>query len=198
MNVYVWTNTMKNAYIWDVYEYSYDFRGKTISQVQADWWNIFEWLSAATINSYWISLTNGQELRAKIDKSWILKNAKKITMGMIATLNWYSASRFSYYKTATISTREWFTWPRYASSWYQTTIYSDSTTDSVSLSWTATMTTVLDLDNKTWITTSSKWYSRSWTLTDEQVSNIRNNTNWIYINVSVNWWIWYIYTLVEY
>lgn len=197
-------NELKNAYIGEVYEYSYDFRGKTISWIQNDWWNIFVWSNLATVNSYWIGVTswNTWELFAKIDKSWILNNAKKLTIKMDSTLVGSSACRLSYHSVATSSSRQGVTWNRYAYNSYSTSIYSTGYSDSYSLSWEAIMTTIVDLVGKTWTTTSSKWYTRSWTLTDTEVSNIRNNTTWFYINVSIastsaSWWIWSIYLLVE-
>ena len=44
MNVYIWTSgVLKNAYIGEVYEYSYDFRNKSSTILTNDWWSVWSW-----------------------------------------------------------------------------------------------------------------------------------------------------------
>jgi hypothetical protein len=42
---------LKNDYIGEVYEYSYDFRGKSVAKMQSDGWNIFLNSNYAIFNS---------------------------------------------------------------------------------------------------------------------------------------------------
>ena len=56
MNVYIWTSgVLKNDYIGEVFEYSYDFRGKSVAKMQSDGWNIFLNSNYAIFNSNWIN-----------------------------------------------------------------------------------------------------------------------------------------------
>ena len=208
MNVYVWTNILKNAYIGEVYEYSYDFRGKTISQIKADGWTFFYNAGDEAVNSYWLSVTSnfGDSVMAKIENlSWKLTNAKKITIALSWTNPTYYAIRYSLYRIATSSQRTDITWPRIAYNNLQTHIYwVSTTTSSLSLTSYHTATTVIDLEAKTWITTLDTWTTQNWTLTDTQVSGIRNNTIWFYLSTGTQrwdtqkWWLATVYLLVVY
>ena len=190
----------------NVYEYSYDFRNKTLAWIQADGWEIFYNSNIATINSYWFAVTNSAQnsTMAKVTL-WnsYFNTAKKITLTFKSTVPNWNSNRFSMFSVATSSTRSWVTWPRYSYSWYQTSIYGTNYTDSISQTWEATVVTVVDLVAKTWATTSTTWYSRNWTLSDTEVSNIKNNTNWIYVSpwtiswISTAWWIANVYLKIE-
>ncbi len=88
MNVYIGTSgELKNAYIGEVYEYSYDFRNKTLSQIQSDGWTYW-WSATPTINSWWITIpSDSNESWSKLycSPSWLtsaLSTANKITMNM--------------------------------------------------------------------------------------------------------------------
>ena len=50
----LYEHELKNAYIGEVYEYSYDFRNKTLAQIQADGWNETKYNSNCWL-SYWSS-----------------------------------------------------------------------------------------------------------------------------------------------
>ena len=204
-DVKVFQPELKNAYIGEVFEYSYDFRNKSNTTLTNDGWNIFYNSSYATYNSYWITTnTAGQSVTAKKEVlSSIMPNAKKVTLSFTWTIVWYDWFRLSLYKTATSSTRDGVSWPFFNSDTTQTTIYWTHTTDYVTNSWLITITTVLDFTNKTWKTTNTNWYSKTWTLTDTQISNIKNNSIGFYIFTSVNnnisnrWWLQSISVTVE-
>lgn len=72
---------LKNAYIGEVYEYSYDFRNKSVAICQADWW-VFSTTSWRTFNSNWITW-NSTFWTIMITPSGLstaLSNAKKVTL----------------------------------------------------------------------------------------------------------------------
>lgn len=197
MGVYLWNN---------VYEYSYDFRGKSVALMQADGWNIFWNSSYAVFNSNWLNTSNSNySVMAKIENmNDTIKNSKKITLSFTSALIGTIWTRLSLYNVATSSTRSGVTWPQ-ASNWtsqMQTTIYWTNTTDSRTVNSTMTVTTVLDFTAKTWNTTTTDGYSRSWTLTDTQISNIKNNSNWFYVTAwtttnNTSWGLTSIYVKIE-
>jgi hypothetical protein len=149
MNVYIWTSgVLKNAYIGKVFEYSYDFRNKTINQIKADGWTFFYNAGNATVNSYWLTVNTNVDIMAKIENlSWKLANVKKITLSLSWTNPNSHAIRFSLYSEATSSTRQWVTWPRIAWASLQTMIYwATTTTENLSLTSYHTATTVINLE----------------------------------------------------
>ena len=180
MGVYLYNNT---------YEYSYDFRNKTTSLMEADGWTFILNKSSAVFNSNWL---NGSSIdvsvMAKIENlSTIMPNAKKVTLSMNGNLTNKISTRLSLYNVATSSTRSWVTWPRASNSEskIQTSIYWTNTTSSATVSWVITVTTILDLENWTWTTTSSAGYSNNGTLSSSDINNIKNNSIWFYVS---SWW----------
>lgn len=183
MNVYIWTSgVLKNDYIGEVYEYSYDFRNKTLSQVQNDWWTFQEWSGTVAFNSNWVYLrSTSYNLRMRNVKGpWT--NANKITMTMTATVwTWSATFKLSTSNNADTNTTSInidsnrnkqeliIYWNWYSFSWLS--------------SWTYTQKVVLDLVNKTY-TLSCTWKSdNTWSITDEQIAWIKANakTVWVYI-----------------
>ena len=207
MNVYIWTSgVLKNDYIGEVFEYSYDFRGKSVAKMQSDGWNIFLNSNYAIFNSNWINTNStNNAIMAKIENlNSIIKNSKKITLSFTGAITNAFSGRLSLFNEATSSTRRWITWP-YASNYgssIQTSLYTTDITDSRTVNSTMKVTTVLDFTAKTWKTTATDGYSRSGTLTDTQISNIKDNSKWFYIFASTstsntNWGLTSIYVLVE-
>jgi len=83
MNVYIWTSgELKNAYIGEYHWYSFDFRNKTQSQAEANWW---------TIGGTYNSDANGwyTSIWSYLDKSIDIVGHNKITI--TAEMNIYSA-----------------------------------------------------------------------------------------------------------
>lgn len=169
--------TMKNAYVGGYYEYSYDFRNKTISEFAADGWT-YDDTKAPSFNSDWIYYTAmTTNTSGGIELNYNLTSAKKITLNTSFVI--------------TNSTTHIWGWRIDSASWtYLSWIFltnmlgsrqqqiqingSSVSTTSVSVStWTYTETIEYDLTNKTY--TYSGCYPASWTLTDEQISWIRNN-----------------------
>ena len=171
---------LKNAYIGEVYEYSYDFRNKTLAQIQADGFSVWEWTTKFSSNWIWCNTTN----RIIVNKSFpSLANANKITITQTSIVsNWSCAIALNW------------TWRSYT-----TRIYLDSSQNHQQLyiwwtyymyswlsAWTYTQTGVFDLVNKT-ATLSCTWKSdHTETITDTEVSNIRNYLNNIEVYVSNN------------
>ena len=171
---------LKNAYIGEVYEYSYDFRSKTTSQITSDGWSYSAW-GTPSFNSYgvywsWIRIT----------RNLSLTDARKITITTYWTLN--SSASFSGYiaKTVTSQTRDGLSWTSITTEQNKMAmiIYWTSHEYSWFSSWTYTVVGVIDFVAKTW-TLSATWKTtQTWTLTDTDVSNIKNNTTKLFAYIS--------------
>ena len=163
MWVYIWTNT---------YEYSYDFRGKTTSQVTAEWFTIKEWNFTINSNGVTSSSSSGRVLLHKTVSN--VATAKKIILNNTFVLG-SSATGCSF--RLTNNNRTYTSWIQLTVSTnnYEFHIWWDKV---ATLSWmsagTYTWTTVLDLENKI-ATFSVSWKAtQTYTITDTQVNNIRN------------------------
>ncbi len=204
--ILVWTQQVRPIAL---YSYSYDFRNKSTSTLTSDGWNIFTNSSHMIFNSDWFTTDNAQyAVMAKIENSDIttaLQTSTKVTLSFTAKIINTFGWRMSLYNTATSSTRSWVTWPQASNggSQIQTTIYWTNITDSRTINSTMTVTTVLDFTAKTWNTTATDGYTRSGTLTDTQISNIKNNSNWFYVtssrfdNSNTNWRMTSMYVRIE-
>ena len=191
----LYEHKLKNAYIGEVYEYSYDFRNKVASQVTADWYVTAAWTPA--YNSNWFTSSNSSV--ARINKNIeSLANATKITLSFTVVLG--SSATWTWIRLMWASRTYW-TWVLFDvnSNLCQYFIGWDKVTDSSWLSsWTHTTTVVLNLTNKTAV------FSRTWktdystSITDTQISNIKNNITLSEIYAWMSAWVisnWYI--LVE-
>jgi len=187
MNVYVWTNSLKNAYIGEVYEYSYDFRNKTLAQIQADGWTYW-WSNTPTINSNWISIPiwwNNSWSKLYRSPSWLtskLSTAKKITLEMISNI-WAVSSPINNdcvlylaWPSSYTSNWTWFGWGN-TDSWFQRftrVLWTDLYRWTYSTpSWEYTQTVTIDLINKTMRNIVSNVLDKTNTITDAQISTIR-------------------------
>ena len=173
---------LKNAYIGEVYEYSYDFRNKTESQIINDGWTK-AWGSLTTWSS-WISSPSGYDftLTYPID----LSSANKITLNADASYNRnyggyavvfgvqesvsdYRSNNIAMFYCASSTGYNW-TNVRLAQSWniIGWTNIGDIWT------WAKSPTIEIDLQNKT-ITWKIAWFNNSTlSLSDAQVSLIRS------------------------
>lgn len=185
MNVYIYSDSPLP------YEYSYDFRGKTLSQIISDWWTTAQWSPTITSNGY-ASTTSG---RARSNLTLpSLATAKKITLNA----NVVFTNSYTYSKTVRL-----FTSSRTNATWWLITPWMDTQIQiwwdviwiwAISSTWTFNTTAVFDLQNATY-KFSSTWYSdRTGTLTSTQISNIRactvaeafaEDTNWAVSSMSL-------------
>ena len=176
---------LKNDYIGKVYEYSYDFRGKSIATCQSDGWS-FSDTSTVTINSDWMNCGINPASVYCIP-SWLntsLSTATKITMEMMfykGSKSWNAWTNAVFY----------ISWPSSMSSnWTGWTSGYDENSNyvigwrvlwTVAYSWnynstpngTYILTTVIDLANKTINTKYWSIANLGWSLTDAQISTIR-------------------------
>lgn len=194
------------------FEYSYDFRNKSWTQVQNDWWTLIQWTSWTTINSNGINFpTRWQWTSNKVRISYpiVLTWAKKITMEM--TYYWVADSwwnSFDYTTRSSSSFDDWWTsmaWWTTTAGWYVSRWSGSSRNlslryDNSPVTWTYTSTATFDLTTKA-MTFQRNWLSQlTWTIPDGDISTIRSMDI-----LAVNWWhdIWTIqlrtiYIKIEY
>ena len=194
MNVYVWTNTMKNAYIGKVYYYNYTFKWKTTTQIQNDFSVLRGSLST---NSDWFCWTSSNDcwLTKSIPS---LSNAKKVIIkGTVVVNSTYVSNNAAYFwitinsGTSTtsyaINCVEWSTYW-----WCKVSIRTNNATTNGNAVWNAvqrtyTTTLIIDFENKT-LTGNVSWFSDSTlTLTDSQITELRwcdHLTNYVSLNFS--------------
>ena len=195
MNVYVWTNMMKNAYIWEYtgFEYSYDFRNKSSTILTNDGWTT-SWLSydnnwiymssrGSIYKQIWTDLTNAKKIQLTgwlynansfINWIWFYPSTSSTTgrSGVFIAWDWYGVSSVDINATAAVS-------------WEQSEPSGQS-------EWNLT----LDLNNLTYNLIYA-WVTKSWTLTQAEANIIR----WLkYFRLAMQYtWgrIQYIKLLVE-
>ncbi len=184
----IWTKQVRP----NIFEYSYDFRNKTWSQCQSDWWTVTWWQTPSVWSdgiyyNWWYS-----NVAKTLDKDF--SNAKKITFSMYynapSNFNWLG---FRILKMPWDSNR-FGTW--IGTSAREITL-NNTTVKSISKSkpyWWNTQTIEYDLVNKTY---SYSWeFSDTWTLTDTQISTIKTlNTVWFGLNYA---YVWTVSITVEY
>lgn len=191
MNVYIWDTELKNAYIGEYtgFEYSYDFRGKTSSQVISDWWSYWAsttWIGCDSNWLYWTS--NGSRLIMYTD--FDMRNASKITLeAQVKTETDYD---LNFWLCSSIQRTNWtFIYQcRYNNDdvavWWLEVV----TPNWNDYNWTYAWKYVIDLDAKTYSITRTMgwltWYS--WSITDTMVSNIRNNPMYLMVLSSAKTW----------
>ena len=180
-----------------VYKYSYDFRNKSISQIQSDWWVTREWSYSA--GSSWIYTSRDTVIWFPVDCS----NATKITMTWTAnasntTTSWFSIGLMTTVTTQTSDAWIWlygtFNSPSWAVSVYSNWSRANWNDIWAIRPWTYTATVVIDLLNKTisW-SVPNKWTS-TLSLTDAQVSAIKS-MKWF--NIYLSTWNTYTVTLSD-
>ena len=188
MNVYIWTSgTLKNAYIGEVYEYSYDFRNKTNSQLQTDWWTLDD-SSHTAYNSNGVYSTTNVTVRATRSLPSLV-NAKKITFNevmVVASTSYGSGASFRSY-TGTTATKQKIFWiivnkdQGYNMKWGYVVSSTQNFKQDITTTGTKTNSLVYDLVNKT-ITYTLDWTTYTGTLTDSNITDIKSN-NGVFIYV---------------
>ena len=180
-----------------LYEYSYDFRGKTKSQVTADWWQAWSWDAWTWCWADWLyATTNPWRLIRQFDVN--MSNVKKITM-TCQIKRWSSIWCTRWICTDTSRANP-------TSSFFDTTpsssnfiISGTATNISPTYSWTTLKWRYeLDFVNKIatfkileWATLATQTKS----ITDTQISTIRNNPVYWMILVWPNWVNTYMQTV---
>lgn len=186
MAIRFWTKELKSAYIGEyknTFEYNYDFRNKTLSQIQADGWNYSAW-GTPYFNSNWVY---GADVRLVYDISSHISNAKKITIQFSSSVISESWAWVRLAKSVTSSSRVWLTWPWHnGSSETYMNIYDTVNSYSWLSSWAYTFNWVINLAAKTWSLSITWKTTQTWTLTDTQVSNILNNTTKLFVFLAGN------------
>ena len=176
----------------NTYTYSYDFRNKTTSQITSDGWTLLTW--SLNVNSNWILWNSNEDCRlAHTIPS--LATAKRIIISgtFIGSTNSLNATSFmvgygSWWGTS--ATWSNYQWSSYA--WIKVFCKTNWTTASgnvvgyITATNTYKPTITIDLENKlvTWVIS---WFSNStYSLSDTQVNDIRNNYTQLIPYVSVN------------
>ena len=199
MGVYLYpsgTETeLKNAYIGRVYEYEYDFRGKTISQIVSDWWATAQWTPQITSN--WYASTSSSRARS-IFTLPSLSTAKKITFytNIIFTSSTGAADCIRLSTTSLTN----MTWYYMDNAWgVQAQIgWSIISQTGISWAWAYKMTVELDFQNSTYKYTLT-WHSDiTGTLTSEQISNIKSCTVAEVMSDGNTWAVTDFHIIVEY
>lgn len=180
MWVYIYQNNselaMQNAYIGEVYEYSYTFKWKTAAQIWNEWttqvWQIYT-------DSNWATGANGVEMV-------ITKNIPSISEARKIIIKYTSVINVNTRWACTIWITRW-TWWGTGSAWWEVewsqynwlwVIFYDWAEYHWNIVWYASVwtynpTIIIDLENKS-ITQEISWYNNSvFTLTDSQISTLR-------------------------
>jgi hypothetical protein len=170
------------------WKYSYTFKGKTSSQIWNDW-DLLTW--TIQTNSNWVTWSSNTDCRIKVDIP-SLANARKIVVTHTVVVN----TNASVYNAAYSGVGVWTWW------WSWHTIYkvfgsgyNGMSVEAAGINWnvvgnataweTYIPTTTIDLVNKTVIGTMSWFNNSTISLTDADVTTIRNYT-YLVVYVSVN------------
>lgn len=175
-----WTTTdnreLKNAYIGEVYEYSYDFRNKTLASVLSDWWTVSEWSFDSSFWSNWLHWGTSWNVLTKNT------NEKLSNTSIIDIETNVNITSTTYWQTNVWlimgGTNEIFLSIYYNGSqdWYRLGIDWTNYWQYVSHSaWNVKMICKIDLWNKTYNATI--WSTNiTWSLSSTQVNNLINKT----------------------
>lgn len=174
MNVYIWTSgVLKNDYIGEVYEYSYDFRNKTASQITSDGWT---YTNTPLFDSDWMYYSTWNSiLDTTISQIW---THNKVILECTFSVNRSYEFALACYLVNSSKTNQYWLYTDNNSSWNKmikingTDVYITTT---VLSSWNYNLKLVLDLSNKTYNCSSP--YSKSWSLTDAQITALRQYKN---------------------
>jgi hypothetical protein len=185
MNVYIYTDSQLP------YKYSYDFRNKTTTQVTNDWWNTYRDVRSWNVDSNWIHVVWYPWYMWKLIDNSYFQNAKKITLKSYFNIQTYSYNLFL--QNISWSTLTWYTGDQIDTrqSFRKIFIYGSWSNVTTSIPyWVYEDTVVFDLVNKT-AKESMTWFSDiTASLSDTNISNIRNNMNsisiWFYNDLNSN------------
>ena len=183
MNIYLHPNgvkkELKNDYIWEVYEYSYTFKWKTVSEITSEWTSLIWGVAVNSDWATWIGQNNDLRIWKSIPS---LDTAKKIIISWTVVANNPTQNAWQ----LTISMGTWwgvgetgyqvygsyFNWIKVMYGDGSTQYFWNKVGDAVSGSTYKPKTTI-DLENKI-ITWELSWFSNSTlALTDTQINHIR-------------------------
>lgn len=187
-------NELQNAYIGEVYNYEYDFRGKTSSQVTSDWWTLWSWLS---FDSNWAYSSTWSSTTKAI--WYALSNAKRITMtAWIYNANSWNLS-YMLWNNKNTSTNQ----TGYYMSWYDggnsqilvngTIIEQYAQSEP---SWQSEYNYTLDFENLTY-KFEYAGITKSWAITQAQATSIKNNLTYFRFAIQHSSRLQYIKLTVE-
>jgi hypothetical protein len=179
--ILVWTQQVRPAHI---YEYSYDFRGKSKSQLQTDWWTLTSTWNTYFDSTYWIYCTSNTN---NVTRSlWtVFSNAKKIVFWLKWYYSWVSSWNAIWlsWRTYTNSTSTnrcgiWIDKPYDSSAYFYYNLSGTLFAWPTIWTWWLEYSCEFDLVNKT-VSYNVNWTTWTWTMSDSDVTNIKTN-NYIY------------------
>lgn len=170
----LWEHKLKNAYIGEVYEYSYDFRNKTTTQLANDGWTN---VSSATVNSNWITFSSWTAIFNQL--SWLSSRMATANRLVLTYTMWYASSSNAVAGLTLMNNNNdnsGQTWWYLNQSAYEVLINNSSLLvgSHWTLSWDLTNTFNYDLVNKQCSITFQWLYNNTVSITDAQISWIRN------------------------
>ena len=184
--IYVWTTPVKEVYVWTKqvrpswWEYRYDFRNKSNSQLQTDWWSLSN-TTETKYNSDWI-YANGDNVPNIYRNLWVSLNTATYIK---YTINWKFIGDYGMWASLTTrvntddTTQNWLANNRngsnaYASVWWY---LQNTRTYKHNLSaWNYVQSLKFDFINKT-ILLYVNGTAYTGTLTDANITSIRSNNN---------------------
>ena len=199
MNIYVWTDTLSK---------SIDLRGKTLAQVQAEWFDITSWNGSYTLDSNWLHTVSSSNDTAQLyyHLPSTLTSSNKLQLKQ----TWYTTRvettyagewRMSFYNTYGDYISQWISWWYDTwSAWFWTWIMVAS---SLKEAWPKTtwwdFSMTLDIDFSTWKIDFVLTWAMSFTSTYTMNSTELNNAltyDYIQYNAMVynSSWVSRIYT----
>ena len=196
MNVYLYpSNTeteLKNAYIGEYkwYEYSYDFRNKTTTQVTNDGWFTYRDVRSRSVDSNWIHVVWYPWCMWKLIDNSKFTNATKVTISGYINIQTY-ALHLWFVNSSDVNTGSILYGDSRQSFWNTSIYWNLITQANESLPyWWYEFKVVYDFVNKT-ATGSITWHSDiTWALSDNDIANFKANTNmiytWFYNNTNSN------------
>ena len=187
--IYVWSTKVRPALL---YQYSYDFRNKTTTQVTNDWWSTFGDVRSWSVDSNWVHIVWYSWNLIKTIWNSYFQNARKITIESHTNIQTYAAfnsicgisgSSITNYSWCNIDTRQSFRKINF--NWA-----SVNQTNASIPYWQYDTKVVFDLVNKT-ATFSLSWYADTTaSLTDAAITAVKNNVTslqiWFYNNSNSN------------
>lgn len=182
-NIYVWTTPVKEVYVWTTkvrpsgYEYSYNFRNKTLNKITSDGWKI---ATGSFPSSFWdMWLTASWWSRLIYNTGILLTNSTKITYegNWNIPYGWIDVDFWSW-----MANEAWIYWSS-SYNWYsQPILLWPTTTDWPSMSniWDVYIKIILDCKNKKMELNIWSW-SKTYNIAD---TDLQNNI-WLPIYLSV-------------
>ena len=177
-----------------IFEYSYDFRNKSVATLQADWYS-FTNTGVVSFDSNGMRMSSRNYAGVQLQS---LSDAKKITLNytqIVSNSNHDCSIWLSSNKDTTNLTN--FTWIYTYASGIHCIRWWTETANNASVSWTYNVNIELDLVNKTSVFKFGS-YTYNYTLSDTDISNIRSDLYFSVILWKNNVYIKDISITVEY